>query len=214
MEVYEFEGKTVEEAIEKACATLNTQKECLDIQVISEASSGILGLVGVKRAKIKVTMKQQTEKAVNLAKDVLEKFLSCFPMPARLEVEAEEGITRFNIIGDGSGILIGKQGQTLNELEYIFQKMVQKQWGGLLPVRIILDAEGYRKRRLESLKETAQRLATKAKKLGKTVSTVPLSPAERRVVHITLQKDAEIKTRSSGEGALKRVDIIPIRTSQ
>lgn len=214
METYEFEGKTVEEAIEKACATLNTKKEYLDIQVISEASGGILGLVGVKKAKIKVTMKQQTEEAIKVAKDVLEKFLSYFPVPVRLEVETEEGITRFNIIGDGSGILIGKQGQTLNELEYLFQKMVQKRWGGLLPVRILLDAEGYRKRRVESLKETAQRLAAKAKKLGKTVSTVPLSPAERRIVHIALQKDAEIKTRSSGEGELKRVNIIPIRASQ
>ncbi len=213
MEICEFEGKTVEEAIEKACATLNTKKEYLDIQVISEGSGGILGLVGVKRAKIKVTLKEQTEKAINLAKDVLEKFLSYFPVPAKLEVETEEGITRFNIIGDGSGILIGKQGQTLKELEYLFQKMVQKRWGGLLPVRIVLDAEGYRKRRLESLKEIAQRLAAKAKKLGKTVSTAPLSPAERRIVHITLKKDAEIKTRSSGEGESKKVDIIPIRTS-
>jgi len=214
MEVYEFEGKTIEEAVEKACAELKTERENLEIEVISEGSSGILGIVGVKKAKIRVTLKDQTKRAIKLAKDVLEKFLSYFPMPAKLQIEDEQGVTRFNIIGDGSGILIGKQGQTLNELEHIFQKMVQKQWGGLLPVKIVLDAEGYRKRRIESLKETAQRLAAKAKKLGRTVSTAPLPPAERRVIHITLQQDSGIKTRSSGEGELKRVNIIPVRASQ
>ncbi len=211
METYEFEGKTVEDAIAKACETLNAKREDLNIEIISEGSTGIFGLMGLKKAKIRVSLKKGKEEAIKLAQEMLEKLLSYFPMPTKIETEISETEVRFNIIGDGSGILIGKQGQTLMELEHLFQKMVQKQWKGLLPVKITLDAEGYRQRRTKSLADLAKKLAAKVKKTGKVLSTLPLPAKERKIIHLTLQKDKQVKTQSVGEGELKRVNIIPLK---
>jgi spoIIIJ-associated protein len=211
MESYEFEARTVEDAIAKACEALNVKREDLNIEVISEGSSGIFGLMGLKKAKIRVSLKKGKEEAIKLAQEMLEKLLSYFPMPTKIETEIMETEVRFNIIGDGSGVLIGKQGQTLMELEHLFQKMVQKQWKGLLPVKITLDAEGYRQRRAESLAELAKKLAAKVKKTGKILSTLPLPAKERKIIHLTLQKDKQVKTQSVGEGELKRVNIIPLK---
>ncbi len=211
METYEFEGKTVEDAIAKACETLNAKREDLNIEIISEGSTGIFGLMGLKKAKIRVSLKKGKEEAIKLAQEMLEKLLSYFPMPTKIETEISETEVRFNIIGDGSGILIGKQGQTLMELEHLFQKMVQKQWKGLLPVKITLDAEGYRQRRTKSLADLAKKLAAKVKKTGKILSTLPLPAKERKIIHLTLQKDKQVRTQSVGEGELKRVNIIPLK---
>ena len=211
MESYEFEARTVEDAIAKACEALNVKREDLNVEVISEGSSGIFGLMGLKKAKIRVSLKKGKEEAIKLAQEMLEKLLSYFPMPTKIETEIMETEVRFNIIGDGSGVLIGKQGQTLMELEHLFQKMVQKQWKGLLPVKITLDAEGYRQRRAESLAELAKKLAAKVKKTGKILSTLPLPAKERKIIHLTLQKDKQVKTQSVGEGELKRVNIIPLK---
>ncbi len=211
METYEFEGKTVEEAIQKACESLNVSKEDLNIEVISEGGGGIFGLVGVKKAKIRVSLKKGKEEAIKLAQEMLEKLLSYFPMSTKIETEISETEVRFNILGDGSGVLIGKGGQTLAELEHLFQKMVQKQWKGLLPVKIVLDAEGYRQRRANSLAELAKKLAAKVKKTGKILSTLPLPAKERKIIHLTLQNDKQVKTQSVGEGNLKRVNIIPLK---
>jgi len=211
METYEFEGRTVEDAIAKACEVLNAKREDLNIEVISEGRSGIFGLMGLKKAKIRVSLKKGKEEAIKLAQEMLEKLLSYFPMPTKIETEITETEVKFNIVGDGSGILIGKQGQTLLELEHLFQKMVQKQWKGLLPVKITLDAEGYRQRRAENLAELAKKLAAKVKKTGKILSTLPLPAKERKIIHLTLQKDKQVKTQSVGEGELKRVNIIPLK---
>ena len=211
METYEFEARTVEDAIAKACETLNVKREDLNIEVISEGRSGIFGLMGFKKAKIRVSLKKGKEEAIKLAQEMLEKLLSYFPMPTKIETEITETEVRFNIVGDGSGILIGKQGQTLLELEHLFQKMVQKQWKGLLPIKITLDAEGYRQRRAESLAELAKKLAAEVKKTGKILSTLPLPAKERKIIHLTLQKDKQVKTQSVGEGKLKRVNIIPLK---
>ena len=211
METYEFEARTVEDAIAKACEALNAKREDLNIEVISEGRSGIFGLMGLKKAKIRVSLKKGKEEAIKLAQEMLEKLLSYFPMPTKIETEITETEVRFNIVGDGSGILIGKQGQTLLELEHLFQKMVQKQWKGLLPIKITLDAEGYRQRRAESLAELAKKLAAEVKKTGKILSTLPLPAKERKIIHLTLQKDKQVKTQSVGEGKLKRVNIIPLK---
>jgi len=210
METFEFEGKTVEEAINIACETLKVNKEDLEIEVLSEDSGGFLRMIGVKKAKIRVSLKKTREEAIRLVQEMLEKMLSYFPMPTKIETEILPKEIRLNIIGDGSGILIGKQGQTLMELDYLFKRMVQKQWGGILPIRIILDAEGYRKKKINTLKELAKKLAARVKKTGKVFSTSPLSARERKIIHLTLQKDQEVKTQSVGEGELKRVNIIPL----
>ncbi len=112
--------------------------------------------------------------------------------------------------GEETGLVIGKQGATLDALQYIVNRMVAKDLGmgeGRKP--IYLDAEGYRQRRAESLTELALRLAEKAKKTGRPVAVDPMSAADRRVMHVALANSPGLTTRSEGEGAQRRLVIIP-----
>ncbi len=105
--------------------------------------------------------------------------------------------------GDDSGLLIGREGQTLSALQYIASRIVSR--GMAAAVRVQLDAGDYRLRQDEKLRELALALADRVRHTGKSYSTRPLSSYHRRVVHMALQDASDILTRSSGEGPLKRV---------
>lgn len=108
-----------------------------------------------------------------------------------------------DIQGDGSGLLIGRKGATLDALQFIVSKIVDRQAGKHL--RLMVDTEGYRERREESLEQIASQLATKALRSGRSQMTNPLNPHDRRIVHLALQDDGRFKTRSRGDGTFKRV---------
>lgn len=110
---------------------------------------------------------------------------------------------------DSAGLLIGREGQTINALQYLVGRIVAKKWDD--PVKIQLDAGQYRERQDDKLRQMALYLADKAKTLGRPQSTKPLSSYHRRVIHLALQSDPAISTRSKGEGPLKRVLIMPRR---
>ncbi|UZP67971.1 Jag N-terminal domain-containing protein [Desulfovibrio mangrovi] len=107
--------------------------------------------------------------------------------------------------GDNSGLLIGREGQTLAAFQYLTNRIVAKEMG--VAVRVQLDTGDYRERQDDKLREIALHLADKAKTLGKPQSTRPLSSYHRRIVHLALQGDEDIQTRSKGDGPLKRVII-------
>jgi len=202
----ETDGKTVEEAIEKACQEFNLPEERLNIEIISGGTSGLFGLVGIKKAKIKASLKKVEciDKLEN-AKKTLEDIL------ARLKVDATVNAKDFgdkillNINGDGSGLLIGRRGQTLDALQHIVDKIVNRSSGDRK--WIIIDTEGYRERRAESLKNLALKLGEKVKRLGKPVYITPLNAHDRRVIHLTLQGDAKLITKSKGDGPLRKIVI-------
>lgn len=108
-----------------------------------------------------------------------------------------------------AGILIGREGQTLNALQYLVNRIVAKRWPE--PLKVQLDTGAYRERQDDKLRQMALFLADKAKTMGRPQSTKPLSSYHRRVVHLTLQNDESISTRSKGEGPMKRVIIVPKR---
>lgn len=105
-----------------------------------------------------------------------------------------------------SGLLIGREGQTLTAIQYLASRMISKAMNA--GVRIKLDAGEYRQKQDEKVREMAQILAQKALKTGRSYSTRPLSSYHRRLVHLSLQDMPEIQTRSTGEGSLKRVVIM------
>lgn len=213
MEVYEFEGKTTEEAIENASRQLNLPVEDLKVDIIEPGSAGIFGLVGTKKTKIRITV--DTDDSVDLsgdmtaAKEILEKILKLIPVQAVINEEQTDGRISLNIEGDVSGILIGRKGKTLDALQYLVNKIVQKRFDRKL--RIVIDSENYRQRRIESLTQLAIKMGNKAKKLRKPVSTNPLNPHDRRVIHLTLKDVPDLNTKSRGDGILKKVVIIPKR---
>ncbi len=213
METYEFEGKTTEEAIENASRELNLPIEELRVDIIEPGSAGIFGLVGSKKAKIKVSVKTEerpdNETGSALAKEALENILALIPVETTVSVSNVDGNIALNIVGDTSGLLIGRKGKTLDALQFIVNKIVNKALEK--KTRVVVDSENYRQRRKDTLTQMALRMGDKAKRIGKPVTTNPLNPRERRIIHLTLKEDERLSTKSKGEGLLKKVVIIPKR---
>jgi spoIIIJ-associated protein len=226
MDTYEFEGKTTEEAIKNAARELNLPVEELNVDVIEPGSAGIFGLVGGRKAKIKVTLKMPSELEedeqeeaprerkeepqeddVNFAKRTLEEILALIPVEATITATRGEGRINLRIQGDRSGLLIGRKGKTLDALQFIVNKMISKALDKKIDV--VIDSENYRRRREDSLTQLALKMGDKAKKIKKPVTTNPLNPHDRRLIHLALKDDEHLETRSRGEGLLKRVVIIP-----
>ena len=216
MEAFEFEGKTVEEAVEKACCQLNLPKEKLDIKIIAQGSTGIFGLVGGRKAKIKITIHEEVEPPQNeieengvaIAKETLDNILSLIPMEETVvNATQDNGRIILNIEGDKSGLLIGRKGKTLDALQFIVNKIVNK----TLEKRchVVVDSENYRQRSYDYLTQMALKLGEKAKKIKRPVVTSVMNSHDRRIIHLTLKGDEELSTRSRGGGFLKEVIIIP-----
>jgi spoIIIJ-associated protein len=228
METYEFEGKTTEEAIQNAARELNLPVEELSVDVIEPGSAGIFGLVGGRKAKIKVTLKtpaeleeegeeeeqvsrerreEPQENDVNFAKRTLEEILALIPVEATVAASRGEGRITLKVQGDRSGLLIGRKGKTLDALQFLVNKIVSKALDKKIDV--VIDSENYRRRREDSLTQLALKMGDKAKRIKKPVTTNPMNPHDRRLIHLALKDDEHLETRSRGEGVMKRVVIIP-----
>ena len=226
METFEFQGKTAEDAIENACRQLNLNRDGMDIEVIEPGSAGVFGLVGGRKAKIKVTITTEEvelpEKpeppgklelvdegnGLAIAKEALENILALIPAEGAI-VKAEEADSTIvlNIEGDKSGLLIGRKGRTLDALQFIVNKIVNKTLEKR--ARVVIDSENYRQRRQEFLVQMALSMGDKAKRIRKPVATNLLYPYERRIVHMALRDDEGLDTKSKGDDVLKKVIIIP-----
>ena len=253
METYEFAGKTDQDAIENACRQLELTKDQMDIVILEPGSAGIFGLVGSRKAKIKVTIRQKEpqsveevaveevveevvvekaeevtvtsedvppstdpetaapntrEEEIAIAKEALENILALIPMEGiTVTGKLEDGSVNLNIDGDKTGLLIGRKGKTLDALQFIVNKIVNKSLEKRS--RVIIDSENYRRRRQEFLVQMALKMGDKAKKIKRPVATNLLNPHDRRIVHLALQDDDELGTKGKGEGILKKVVIIP-----
>ena len=125
----------------------------------------------------------------------------------RLEVALGGGRVQVCVDCDeDSGLLIGREGQTLAALQYLVSRVVSR--GMNSAVRVQLDAGEYRQRQDEKLREMALALADKVRQSGRSYSTRPLSSYHRRIVHVCLQDAADVQTRSTGDGPMKRVVIM------
>ena len=125
--------------------------------------------------------------------------------PVSLDVQGAEAV--INLEDTVDGLLIGRKGQTLDALEYLLNRMIAR--GEEEEAHLVLDAEGYRERRRQSLESLALRLSERAKRRRKTVTLNPLSPRDRRVVHLALEDDPLVATRSMGRGYFRRLSIVP-----
>jgi spoIIIJ-associated protein len=206
MEFLEFEGKTTEEAIEGACAHFQVPSEELEIEILSVGSPGIFGLGG-KKAKIRAARRQegQEEDLVPQAREILEQLLARMQEQATVEATQDEDRINLVVATDDAGLLIGKQGQTLDALQYLVTKMLAKQTRR--KVRISIDVEAYRARHNEALTAMAKKHGERVKRTGKAVTLNPMNPYDRRIVHMALQGDRDLKTISRGDGLYKKVVI-------
>ena len=123
-----------------------------------------------------------------------------------LSIEVGEDRVQVSVKSEDTGLLIGRDGQNLAAVQYLASRMITRAVGS--QVRVQVDAGDYHVRQDSRLQELALSLAEKVKATGKVQTTRPLSAYQRRVIHIALQNDPEVQTRSSGEGALKHVVIL------
>jgi len=205
MSSIEIEAKTTEEAIKKACEHFHLTEAELDIEVLESRSTGIFGLVGNRKAKIRVKIRENNTIAV--AEETLRKIISLMSIDAKISAERKGDDIVLNIEGNNTGILIGHKGRTLEALEFIVNKAVNK--AAEKKVRVIVDTENYRQRKEESLKRLALKMGEQAKRTRKTVTIDSVNPHDRRIIHLTLKGDNQVQTKSDGEGLFKKIYIIP-----
>lgn len=282
----EFEGKNIETAIKKACDTLKIKEEKLRYDVISYGSTGIFGLVGTKKAKIRVTLPKhlktkrheenansvesqsilndndndeiasiveetfnendvnqvvdtQTEdshtpnndvpdfpdapiddknsdedtdkkddgSAILAGEEALKKIVDLITTDAEITVQQENKKIKYNVKGGNTAVLIGKKGQTLEAIQYIVEKIVNKK--SYEKIRIHVDIEGYLENRRINLERLSTRLAEKSKRIGKPVTIGQLNSYDRRVVHLVLKNDSGVRTQSIGDGFYRKLVIFP-----
>lgn len=146
------------------------------------------------------------------AKQVLETLLRGMGIRSEVvihaDMEGEEGPAFvLDIVGADLGILIGRRGETLRDLEYIARLIVSAKTHS--NDRFAVDVEGYRLRRERVLRELAKRMADRVKQNRQPITLEAMPPNERRIVHITLKEHATVKTQSIGEGERRRVMILP-----
>ncbi len=147
------------------------------------------------------------EEAIEIGKRLLTGLVEGIGVRPTIEGVLREGNLYFDLRGDKKGILIGKHGRTLDALQILINRMVQKEVRR--PIRVILDVDGYRKRRVDTLSKMALRLGEKAKRLGHSLTIGPFNAHDRRVIHTALKEDPLLRTESIGEGETKKVTIIP-----
>lgn len=221
MRTLEEEGKTVEEAINSALVKLQVRREEVEIQVLEEGSKGFFGLIGGKPAKVKITVKELVEKpeareiSVNgkaeldqqiiKVKEIVDGLLTKMGLSAVIDMKTRNEEIIFNIKCEDDKLLIGKRGKTLDALQYIVDLMIHKHLGDKLEVT--LDTSNYRLQRRQSLRNLALKLSRKVKNTGKPIVVAPLSPHDRKIIHMTLKDDPAIRTLSRGNGFFRRIVI-------
>ncbi|MEZ0329383.1 MAG: RNA-binding cell elongation regulator Jag/EloR [Dissulfuribacterales bacterium] len=306
----EFEGKTVEYAIEAACRHFNISKEELKYEIITRGSTGLFGL-GSKKAKIKVSQpvvksvhkeiekpevsegtvdidremglqqpdesaketprgprrsestgralrserprrsvprvqpfdvmaegpskrteredtdvssavvsaKEETseirqpdeatlDEALNIARQIVT--LSAFDCEVSVQKQNEQASLVFE--GADIPLVIGRDGQTLESIEYIINRVLTHKMGSIVPVT--LDAGTYRATRDEKLISFVRHKAEAVKKTGKSMALAPMNPRDRRLVHLSLRGMPGIRTSSVGDGERRKVVIIPLNRSR
>lgn len=237
METYEFEGKTYEEAVKKACVQLEVEERELDIDVKEVDTKGILGLLGTKKISITVRLRSREDEPARYAPvlDITartapaavtadtpeetpesfgEAFLKEFGRHVGLDFQVmvtdiSEKTDRilFLIQCDDGDVLIGKDGEILEALQHVLRLAVAKKFRHNL--KLLIDINGYRERRKKALTIMAKRMADKAKRTGRKMKTDPLNPYERRIIHTLFKHNKGVTTKSEGDGHIKKVIITP-----
>lgn len=255
------EAKTVDDAVEKVCKEYGVPKGALKHDVISYGASGIFGLVGFKKAKIKAyvpdkkdfpvdpghqhtetmntpdsvvveeekadTEEKQTgvmenketevsitpvteadiEQASQIGERLLNEIISRITDETSIETSVKKGIITFTVNGGNAGMLIGKKGQTLEAIQFIVEKAINKQSDKRH--RILVDIEGYMENKISRLEGMALKTAEKVKRTGRPLSVGQMNSQDRKIVHLALKGDSEVRTQSMGEGYYRKLVVFP-----
>jgi len=240
MEPVEAEGNSIDEAIENALRMLGVSRDRAEVEILANATRGLFG-IGGRKARVRAALRApiDTERLLSAvsapapvpsgdatppmaglatdsdatahAADVLRTILRLMELEGDVVVRHEDEHAVLDLTGDTSGVLIGRRGQMLDALEYFLNRLVARDNGD---GRIVVDSQNYRARRRQSLEELARRSGEQVKKKRKPIALNPMTPRDRRIVHIVLQADSSLITRSSGKGYFRKLIIIPAGQAQ
>lgn len=145
-------------------------------------------------------------------KEILSRLLSLMGEAAQVQATLEGDRLSLTIDSPDAGLLIGKQGQTLEALQYLLTKILARQ--SKKKPRVMIDIESYRARHEQALVQLALKSGEMVKRTGKPVTLTPMNPHDRRIIHLALQGDSELKTMSRGEGLYKKVVVYPAKKKE
>jgi spoIIIJ-associated protein len=242
----EFNAATVDEAVERASATLGLSVKDLSYEVVDEGSEGFLG-IGARDARIVVDVPETAgtgtaegpdetsvepadapgslelsevlgeppeaesvdvpEEILREIRDLVTSVVEAMGFESRIDVYDAGSFIAVDVTSDNTALFIGQKGETIDALQYLVNAAVYRKRPFVK--RIILDAEGYRQRRVEAIQGMAHRTARRAMRELRTVELPPMSPSERRIVHLFLRDNPKVTTFSEGSGENRRVKISP-----
>jgi spoIIIJ-associated protein len=205
MSGYEETGKTVAEAVEKALIKLGIKPDNARIEILDEPTAGILGLIGNKEARVRVTPRQTADRYL---KEYITNLLDLMDISGTVWVDEDEDKLEAEIEGAEVGALIGRRGRTLGDLQYLLNIIVRRQFPGLNKM-VVIDVEKYRVRREKTLTQLARSVAKKVSSGGYEQALEPMTPQERRIIHLALQDDPDVTTYSAGQEPFRKVIVAP-----
>lgn len=125
------------------------------------------------------------------------------------EYEGDEGELILDITGNDLAVLIGRHGRTLDALQFLISAVTMRKIGYRFPV--IIDVESYKNRQRQKLENLARSSANRAVSQARSIKLRPMTPYERRIVHVALRDDPRVDTASEGEGSARHVVVVPIK---
>lgn len=211
MKVLEIEGKTVEDATRKMMAELNIDDVTkVKMEVLDQGKSGIFGFGVSRPARLRVYYNDSTADVGGITKEILLTILKKMEIEGTVrDIKEGENKVYVEIESPKSGLIIGKKGKTLESLQFLVNLMVNNKTKS--DKKIILDIESYRAKREKALRKLSKEIALKVAKTGKPWTLEPMNPFERRLIHLTLQNDSRVTTKSEGLGIYRKVKISPNR---
>ena len=216
------EGKTTNEAIKNGLKQLNTTKENVTIKVLEEEKRMFFSILDPRVVKVEMTLKEEeteqkkprkqiklTKQEQETAKEKLTNFIE--ELIKNLEgettytIETSEEYVTVEMMNKNLGYLIGYRGETLYALQDVMSAIASK--GSEHRVRVILDIEKYRGKRIKTLEDLAERMAKIVVRTRKEIKLEPMKPYERKIIHTKLQENSKVETKSIGEDPHRRIVI-------
>jgi spoIIIJ-associated protein len=185
-------------------ASIPVESEELEEEVAEAPSSDLSEVFGGSAEGENVPA---PEALLSEVREMVTSVVEAMGFEARVDVYDADGFVAVDVASDSTALFIGQKGETIDAIQYLVNAAVYRQRPFVK--RIVLDAEGYRQRRVEAIQGIAHRTARRALRERRPVELPPMSPAERRVVHIFLKDNPRVTTASEGSGENRRVKIFP-----
>lgn len=220
-------GSTYDEAVKDALSKVGLEKSKVSIELIEEPKKRFFSILEHRTVKVRVTELEKTAEKESKkgeepreikeapAEDVaaakektmafLKEYFTQMGVTLNIDTQYEDKILKFNITGEKAGIIIGYRGENLEALQLLVSTIVNRKKENY--VKVLIDVEGYRQKRVKTLEELAMKVAHTVVSKRRSITLEPMVPFERRVIHTTLQNNSKVKTESIGVEPYRKVVI-------